>query len=233
MPHLYKTMLTACVALSLLCFNAHTQTLSPQPKPTLAVGDTWQYRAFDLLTKNELFKTAFVVKEITDKEFWVYGDITQPANPRVWWQGDSNSNHWAARYEFDASAPRQIGKKLNEGFVPVLRWPLTVGESWKAVQPALFQDGSKGRNEVTVTVEAEEEITVPAGTFKTIKVSSKGFWYNESRGWSGRRELIFWFAPSVKREIKSESRVWTGGGGYFDTTGMELSAYKVGEVKAQ
>jgi hypothetical protein len=199
----------------------------PMNKPAFVVGDTWSYRSFDLFTKNESFRFTNVVKEATESEFWIYGEVNRGASPRFWWQGDMATNRFAARYDFDADSPRQVGKKLNDGISGGLRWPLVVGDSWKSVQPWVNSEGHSGRNEVTVSIEAEETITVPAGAFKTIRVSAKGYWTNETRGGSGRRETIFWISPTTKREVKTETRVWTGNGGIFEAQGVELTSYAV------
>jgi hypothetical protein len=220
---LFRSVL-AVIGCVVFALPAHAQ---PMPKPQFAVGDTWAYRSFDLFTKNESFQFTNTVKEVNAVEFWIYGDVTRGATPRFWWQGETATNRFATRYEFDANSPRQVGKKLHDGLMGSLHWPLVIGDSWKAVQPWVNSEGHSGRNEVTISVEAEEPVSTPVGIFKTFKVTAKGYWYNESRGGSGRRESIVWFSPIAKREVRSETRVWTGGGQYFETSGYELLSYTV------
>jgi len=70
-------------------------------------------------------------------------------------------------------------------------FPLAVGQSRTFAQKASTAKGSAGYTN-TVTVEAAEEVTVPAGTFKAfrIRVNKKS-----DSGWSGAYTL--WYAPDV------------------------------------
>lgn len=83
-------------------------------------------------------------------------------------------------------------------------WPLAVGKSWelsyKNDEPANRQTFDR----VGVwTVEAEETVTVPAGTFQTLKLTSK----NKVTG-----AIIYeqWYAPDVKQWVKIRENLTNG-----------------------
>ncbi len=79
---------------------------------------------------------------------------------------------------------------------PIYSWPLTVGQRWEQTtrleRPVDRQ--TTERNSVW-TVEAEETVTVPAGTFRTFKI----VWRNKNT------EAVLtevWYAPDVKQPVK-------------------------------
>jgi hypothetical protein len=85
-----------------------------------------------------------------------------------------------------------------------LPFPLTVGKTWKTE----VQGPSAERGRITTynnqfTVLAYEELTVPAGKFKTFKIKHEQENFRSgSRRWGAR---YFWYAPEVGYYIK---RYW-------------------------
>lgn len=75
-------------------------------------------------------------------------------------------------------------------------WPLTVGKSWEQShrQERPVDRTTLDRNSIW-TVEAEETITVLAGTFRTMKIS----WKNKN---TGALNYEMWYAPDVKQWVK-------------------------------
>ncbi len=75
-------------------------------------------------------------------------------------------------------------------------WPLTVGKTWEQSnrQERPVDRTTLDRNSVW-TVDTDETITVPAGTFRTMKIT----WRNKNTG-----ALIYqmWYSPDVKQWIK-------------------------------
>jgi hypothetical protein len=78
-------------------------------------------------------------------------------------------------------------------------------------------------------VEGWEEVTVPAGTFKALKVSALTWYRRVDSGGSGSGRIVlkYWYAPEVKRVVRNET-LDTGNNNvvYQDTT-IELVSYKV------
>ena len=90
-----------------------------------------------------------------------------------------------------------------------LRWPLVVGNSWDFTNP--MSEGAKF--EWHVSVAGWEEVTVPAGKFKTVVVKAEGAvapHYTQSR--------TLWYSPDAKRFVKQEFR------GFFKRTKVMVSS---------
>ena len=84
-------------------------------------------------------------------------------------------------------------------------WPLTVGKTWEQTlsQERASPRSSEQRADV-VTVEAEETVSVPAGTFQTLKLvyrnkDTQAILYEE------------WYAPAVKHPVLLRERLTSGG----------------------
>ena len=74
-------------------------------------------------------------------------------------------------------------------------WPLFVGKSW----PSEFQLKNLDRNQTldlkyVFTVEAREEVTVPAGTFKTLRILRT----------SPNDRYVVWYEPKLGLEVKRD-----------------------------
>jgi hypothetical protein len=78
----------------------------------------------------------------------------------------------------------------------IYSWPLTVGQRWEEIhrQERPVDRQTTERNSVW-TVEAEETVTVPAGTFRTFKI----VWRNKN---TGAMNTEVWYAPDVKQWVK-------------------------------
>ena len=82
-----------------------------------------------------------------------------------------------------------------------LDFPLRVGKTWSQdIDLRQTSTGAMRPYSNTWKVEAYEEITVKAGTFKAFRIG----WHQENRGpygWSG--DATFWWSPDVKAAVKS------------------------------
>ena len=100
------------------------------------------------------------------------------------------------------------------------QWPLEVGKSWTGEQRMTIH-AAKATVPYSVTqkVEAYEDVTVPAGTFKTFKVSTVTSLGDEN---------LLWFSPElgifVKQSLKRTAKHRQGTG----TREIELLSYKRG-----
>jgi hypothetical protein len=65
------------------------------------------------------------------------------------------------------------------------------------------------------TVLGWEQVTVPAGTFRALRVRVTGQRSAPIGGrtaFAGRFEMSVWYAPDVNRTVRQEHRVWTADG---------------------
>jgi hypothetical protein len=83
-------------------------------------------------------------------------------------------------------------------------WPMSVGQKWEqALLEERPKDRQKNERVDTVTVEAEETVTVPAGTFKTFKMVRR----NKKTG-AIRYEM--WYSPEVGQWVKIRENLDSG-----------------------
>lgn len=64
-------------------------------------------------------------------------------------------------------------------------------------------------------IQGWEQVTVPAGTFKALRVRIAGKRSAPIGGrnsFAGRFEMSVWYAPEVKRIVRQEQRIWTADG---------------------
>ena len=102
------------------------------------------------------------------------------------------------------------------------QWPLTVGKTWtKEFATTVVASGQKIPFSATWKVEAFEDVTVPAGTFKAWRVS-----YSDSGGTT----QMLWSAPEVggfvKRVEQRSAAYQPGGAGTRETELVSLTTTK-------
>ena len=128
-------------------------------------------------------------------------------------------------------------------FYPHTGWfkfPLQVGDSYKAAYETVIPKQSiKARNERQVTVVGWEDVVVPAGKFRALKIVSDGrFQRVEPSSVSGSSRNVIWYVPAIKRwaKITLENRPDGAAGmskskgkgkGRGEYSGEELVEYKV------
>jgi uncharacterized caspase-like protein len=90
--------------------------------------------------------------------------------------------------------------------IPIYSFPLEPGKSWQAKYRTSRGDGRVFDNDRSATVEGWEQVTVPAGTFRALKVSSLTYYHRVDSGGSGGGRSVFnyWYAPEVGRPVRIE-----------------------------
>jgi hypothetical protein len=87
------------------------------------------------------------------------------------------------------------GKELEsaEPCIRVFKWPLRVGEKWDSGYT--LRDYSQGihvsTSKVAMNIQTYEEVTVPAGTFKALRIQAgvETFWYAPCVGWVVKEQI--------------------------------------------
>lgn len=173
--------LICLLALSGAPWAAFAQTAEMPAPEAYAVGESWEWRRVDALTKLEEARiVATVAKSDAGPVFSMDGK-TVPI------------------------AERLIQGPYNPSAKPWRVWPLVVGKRWEFEADWARPDGVTGSTQQKVEVEAYEEVTVPAGKFMAYKIVHRGFFRN-SRGNSGQQDDTFWYAPDVKSDVKFERK---------------------------
>jgi hypothetical protein len=152
----------------------------PAPE-TFTVGESWEWRRLDALTKLE------------DARF-VRTLVKTDAGPAFSEDGKTTP-----------VATRLTQSGYNPSDKPWRVWPLAVGKRWEFEATWSRPDGVTGSSEQKVEVTAFEEVTVPAGKFMAYKIEHRGYFRN-SNGNTGRQDDTYWYAPDVKADVKFERK---------------------------
>ena len=172
---------------------------APVPKPAVKVGDRWTYRAIDHFTNQ-------TVSEIGTEVTFVGADaIFVVERPKG---GDSElDSRWTSEWAVVASATGEVYKTPAN----LLKFPLKVGGKHEAIFETSAVRVSSGRwkAEMTATVVGWEDVTVPAGKFRALKIEAQGSFQGLDIRYAGLVRQDYWYVPEVKRWVKwhVESRV--------------------------
>jgi hypothetical protein len=180
-----------------------TAAPSPIDAPVWEVGDEWQY-AYKTPSDSGTYVWAVIRLETLDGvPHYVIKSGTREIFYRV--------------SDLASSIERVNGTLVVKHTPPVqsYAWPLAVGKTWEQTDHAERPLDRQTTDRNTVwTVEAEETVTVPAGTFRTVKI----VWRNKNTG-SVYYEM--WYAAAAKQWVKIREAVT---GGFRE---RELVSYKL------
>lgn len=150
-----------------------------------SVGTTW-VRKIVVHGKDIIITRTFTVLEESTHHGKPVHRISDGAKVRLF---DKATRNWTANV--------RAGKELNAAspYVPTYAFPLWVEKSWKATYA--YNDRERGTTFENIVwrgqITAYEDVTVPAGTFKTFKVE----------GTDGGVQLVVWYAPKLNIHVKS------------------------------
>ena len=210
----------AFAALTISCFSLLAQTsTAPVERPSLTKGDTWKYRTVDNLTGNELRQAEAMYAE-TENELFIFKTRNLTTN---------------SEDTFKTNADLQVCRTMrnDEKLLchDVFKFPMAIGNKHKIVKRpwsnATPANEGAGYDEADCEVKAAEKITVPAGTFETLRIECSGYQNRVIGGsYNGSFKESVWYSPLVKRSVKYfyENR---GNRGVNTTLTSELVSYKV------
>ncbi len=188
---------------SLLREDSASDQMGAQRPPSLVVGSKFIYRDTNVST-GRICRVAMVVEEM--KEF--------EKKPAYWIEVRREKERYFDIYDMNLNWIGSFanGKELEsaEPCIRVFDWPLRVGKKWKS--DYMVTDYSGGahlyRERITVNIRRYEEVRVPAGTFRALKIQAgeETLWYAPSIGWAireqiGRREREGWLLELVEYSI--------------------------------
>lgn len=195
------------------------QPAPPVERPNVKVGDRWTYRRMDYNAGKALgaYETQVVFAQ---------RGVIQLVGTRK-----SKDEEVDTTYTADWNAVSTAARV----FYPHTGWfkfPLQVGDSYKAAYETVTpKKDIKARTERQVTVVGWEDVVVPAGKFRALKIVSEGrFQRFETSTRSGVSRNVIWYVPQVRRWVKltRETRLLGGKSkGKGEHTGEELVAYRL------
>jgi hypothetical protein len=207
--------IAAAVAL-FVCGTCAAQPAPPVERPDVNVGDRWTYQRLDYDAGKPLGKPYEVQVVFAQR------GVIQVVG-----------NRQGVEEEVDATFTSDWNgvNMLTRVFNPHTGWfkfPLQVGDTYKASYETLMpKKNIKSRNERQVSVVGWEEIVVPAGKFRALKIVSDGRFQRLDAPGAGTSRNVIWYVPEVKRWVKItlESRPASGRGG--EHMGEELVAFRL------
>ena len=179
-------------------------------------GDNWVYKLTDRdysIVRER--KYTFRVESVSDTSIQVR------TGSRTWFR-------YTHDWNLMANTPGDGIERRFDPPVPIFSFPLEPGKTWQGKYRNSRGDGRVFDNDRSVTVEGWEEVTVPAGTFKALKVSSLTYYRRVDGGGSGGGRIVFnyWYAPEVGRPVRIEDvNIGNNGVVQQDFT-SELVSYK-------
>jgi hypothetical protein len=190
-------------------------TLSPK----LMAGQQWNYKRMDLWKNEEAERFSQTLMEDANGKWRVYWTILSSID---------GTRIGTTPEQFDA-ATHGFADPLLKGQHQPLKFPLSIGKSWTFS----YQYQSKADTLVDVTQTAQvmqwETVTVPAGTFKALRVEHAGRYTatKDNQSWRGRITETYWYAPDAGRVVAQEYKDTTGTGKTWDQRRDELVAMRL------
>lgn len=195
----------------------HVAAQAPQDvkKPALVTGESWTYRRINLWndTETERFRQD-MLGGVGDhlSVLWTIG------------AAEDSRRQGSVTYEYlDGATLAFFDPKMEGRHIP-LQFPLYPGKRWQFQYQYSPAAGGSLKIEQTATVEGWEDVRVPAGVFRTLKVVHAGRYQatDYSYHWNGAIHEIYWYAPAAKRVVRMEYRDTTGSGSKWDHWRDEL-----------
>lgn len=197
--------LSVVATLSVFSFAAQAQDPAQVDKPEPKVGDTRIYAALEPISRVEQRTEELTVTEVTDSQI----QITDKVSSVV------------ATYDRDW-ALKQVGSRSYIPSIQALTFPMKVGKKWEHSNSYAHERCGNTTSDLKSEVIGWEDVTVPAGTFRALRIDSSGYWKNNCG--SDRLAYKFWYVPKVKWLVKSEALTFAGGR-LYDGQIRELKAF--------
>jgi uncharacterized caspase-like protein len=180
-------------------------------------GDNWVYKLTDRdYSVVRERKYTFRVESVTDTSIQVR------TGSKTWFR-------YTRDWNLVAYTPGDGIERKFDPPIPIFSFPLEPGKTWQGKYTTARRDGQVFDNDRSVTVEGWEKVTVPAGTFKALKVSSLTYYRRVDGKGSGGGRIVFnyWYVPEVGRPVRIEDvNIGNNGVVHQDFT-SELVSYKL------
>jgi hypothetical protein len=166
---------------------------APVQKPQVKVGDHWKYRVMVYQTNVPVSVT------IDNRVVLVENDLILNV--------DTVNSGKEFESQFTSEWASMSGGILGEVFDPPIRhyrFPLTVGATYPYEYAMIAKRGSaiRTKSDGMVTVVGWEDVQVPAGKFRALKIEAKGTYLRRDIRYGGYQRWTYWYVPEVKRWVK-------------------------------
>jgi hypothetical protein len=170
-----------------------TPITGPMAAPTWRPGYEWSYRWESPRGKGTFVWAVDRVEMVDGAEYYV---VKSGQRREIFWR----KSDFLLRMDKVDGAVEQRQTPIT----PWTMWPLIPGQAWtmhyREQRPADRQTGERKR---TCKVEGEEDVTVPAGTFRTLRITC-------TDDHSGRLVQEIWYGAQVKHWVRERSHLSDG-----------------------
>jgi hypothetical protein len=158
---------------------------APVQKPQVKEGDRWRYQNTDYPTNLARVRT------YSERVSFVGPDEILTLN-----QDGSSDSVWTSEWN-----PRSIGGTVFDKPTGVFKFPLVIGATHETAYTVVARRNNPARTlyDGKVTVVGWEDVTVPAGKFRALKIELKGHYSRLDIRASGWLRVTFWYVPELKR----------------------------------
>ena len=183
----------------------------PVERPALNVGSEWSY-AVDNSKRERPTPPSTIkrtIKEVKAAEYSV--ELVTPQGTRI----------GAMSLDLNPfSEGMTAGSARSSAPLPYFQFPLAPGKTYSGTLTYPTPLGQTANVEMTTKVLEWENVTVPAGTFKALKIEAIG--KSTGQGINGRRNATLWYSPDVGHYVRMEFDL---GYGFPGLQIQELTSY--------
>jgi hypothetical protein len=191
---------------------------APVRAPEVKVGDTWTYRRMDYDANQPRGRYEMRV-------VFAERGVIQVVNTQKGKEEEVDTTYTS---EWNAvTIPSRVFNPHTGWF----KFPLEVGATYNAAFDVVLikNQVAQSRNQRRVKVVGWEDVVVPAGRFRALKIVSEGHFQRlDNTFMSGTSRNVIWYVPEIRRwaKITLENRP-TGTKSHGEHTGEELLEYKL------
>jgi len=168
----------------------HAQGDAPVQRPQVQAGDIWTYRRIDHVEG----RNTVVSLEVTFANERVIHLVQISAN------GDKETDVTMT------SAWNMVSSSSSGVYDPhsgLMRFPMRPGDTWQFRYTLKFpRRDYEVKNDRTVSVHGWEDVQVPAGKFRALRIVSEGPAQRSDKGGGAVVRETVWYVPQVKRFVR-------------------------------
>lgn len=160
------------------------------PKPEVKPGDRWVYRKIDLWNNKQIGRPNLVVA-------FANKDVINVVQRR-------GKEEIDVTFTSEWNLVNDISSGVYNPHTGLLRFPLQVGAKYPTRYEVTRrrQGAFRSRIEATMRVVGWEDVEVPAGKFRALKVEGDGSYRRQDTFSNGQIRYAIWYVPAVKRWVK-------------------------------
>lgn len=209
-------------ALALIAGAASAADPAVVDKPRVMAGDTWTYQSvLRAANRSKKVVETFEVSGVTGNRLHVVvlrkfdGDAEgEPVESDMVFSDDWNVMITGNR----GGRPSAIMRPSTA----MLKFPVKPGESYPSdYDVETLPDGNLVRHRRSTRIVGWEDITVPAGNFRALRIEAEGTVQVAKKPKPGRTMVTLWWAPEVRRWVRLEQDFGPNG------HSQELVSYKL------